>query len=64
MKSIGQQSDYKKQCINHYLKMDMEYKAQFIPESLFKYRTISANTINNLLNDILWLADPNTFNDT
>lgn len=63
MKSVKQQPDYKKQCINNYLQMDMEYKAQFIPESLYKYRIISNNNINNLLNDILWLADPNTFND-
>lgn len=38
-------------------------KEQHIPNSLFKYRTISSYSTSNLLDKTLWCDHPNTFND-
>lgn len=38
-------------------------KFTHIPERLFKYRDCNPNSIKNLQEDTIWLADPNSFND-
>ncbi|WP_186230886.1 DUF2971 domain-containing protein [Burkholderia gladioli] len=38
-------------------------KYENIPNKLFKYREINENSIKNLCDDTVWLADPATFND-
>ncbi|NTW73167.1 MAG: DUF2971 domain-containing protein [Eubacteriaceae bacterium] len=38
-------------------------KNQHLPKSIFKYRAINKNSIKNLEEDVVWLADPSKFND-
>lgn len=38
-------------------------KDQHLPDSIFKYREINKNTLKNLREDTVWLADPSNFND-
>lgn len=38
-------------------------KNQYLPKSIFKYREINENSIKNLEEDTIWLADPSNFND-
>lgn len=38
-------------------------KHAHLPKSIFKYREVNENSIRNLENDTVWLADPNNFND-
>lgn len=38
-------------------------KNQHLPSSIFKYREVNDNSIKNLEEDTIWLADPSNFND-
>jgi hypothetical protein len=38
-------------------------KNQYLPKSIFKYREVNENSIKNLEEDTIWLADPSKFND-
>jgi len=38
-------------------------KHQNLPRSIFKYREVNVNSIKNLENDTVWIADPRSFND-
>lgn len=38
-------------------------KNQHLPSSIFKYREVNENSIKNLEEDTIWLADPSNFND-
>ncbi|WP_065204316.1 DUF2971 domain-containing protein [Shewanella woodyi] len=38
-------------------------KNQHLPKSIFKYREVNKNSIKNLEEDTVWLADPSNFND-
>lgn len=38
-------------------------KNQNLPTSIFKYRAVNENSIKNLEEDTIWLADPSNFND-
>lgn len=38
-------------------------KDKHIPSSIFKYREINKNSLKNLEEDTIWLADPSNFND-
>ncbi|WDP88512.1 MAG: DUF2971 domain-containing protein [Desulfobacter sp.] len=41
----------------------VDLKTKNTPKKLAKYFSINENTIDNLLNDTVWCADPNLFND-
>ncbi|MFM5335970.1 DUF2971 domain-containing protein [Aeromonas enteropelogenes] len=38
-------------------------KYEHIPKILYKYRTVNEYSINNLLDNTIWLSDPKNFND-
>lgn len=38
-------------------------KNQHLPNSIFKYREVNENSLKNLEEDTVWLADPSNFND-
>ena len=38
-------------------------KHEYLPNSIFKYREVNENSLKNLLEDSVWLADPSNFND-
>lgn len=38
-------------------------KNQHLPSSIFKYREVNKNSLKNLEDDTVWLADPSNFND-
>ena len=38
-------------------------KNQHLPNSIFKYREVNDNSLKNLEEDTVWLADPSNFND-
>lgn len=48
-----------------YLNIEGAYmlKHSHLPKSIFKYREVNENSIKNLEEDTVWLADPNNFND-
>lgn len=64
--------DWKKQFIGmlfplNRAELDIEraylLKNKHLPKSIFKYRKINNNSIKNLEEDTIWLADPSNFND-
>lgn len=38
-------------------------KNDHLPNSIFKYREVNKNSLKNLEDDTIWLADPSNFND-
>lgn len=40
-----------------------QLKNKHLPKSIFKYRAVNENSIKNLQEDTVWLADPSNFND-
>ncbi|WP_213305999.1 DUF2971 domain-containing protein [Paraburkholderia sacchari] len=47
------------------LKIEQAYmlKQQNLPKSIFKYRGVNENSLKNLRENTVWLADPRSFND-
>jgi hypothetical protein len=41
----------------------MQLKLKHLPQSLYKYRAVSENSLDNLLNDTIWVTNASNFND-
>jgi len=60
--------EYKELVFSHEINVEnvnkaIKIKFENLPSTLFKYRQINDNSINNLEQDTIWLSDPRNFND-